>query len=201
MFPILRFALRVLTVLVLGFSMAAGLAAAVTVPSGSSQSQVVGGLDSPTGFAIAPDGRIFVCEQEGRLRVIKDGSIFSTPFFSVTVSPVGERELLGVAFDPAFASNVESGVAPGLAPIVRHGSRGPVPTCRSRSSVVDDRLWSRRPVVFSTARCLPYEQSRRGACETRNPGFQGTLVTNNSGLVAPKSSARPCEGRVSGQEN
>jgi glucose/arabinose dehydrogenase len=88
-----------------GISTVAGVASAVTVPSGFSQSQIGGSLDSPTAFAIAPDGRIFVCEQEGRLRVIKDGELLATPFLSVTVSSVGERGLLGVAFDPAFASN------------------------------------------------------------------------------------------------
>ena len=48
----------------------------------------------------APDGRLFVCEQGGRLRVIKNGVLLSTPFLTVTVNSVGERGLLGVAFDP-----------------------------------------------------------------------------------------------------
>jgi len=96
---------RLLTALLFGISTAAGVASAVTVPSGFSQSQIGGSLDSPTAFAIAQDGRIFVCEQEGRLRVIKNGQLLATPFLSVAVSSVGERGLLGVAFDPAFASN------------------------------------------------------------------------------------------------
>ena len=53
----------------------------------------------------APDGRLFVCEQGGRLRVIKNGALLSTPFLTVTVSSSGERGLLGVAFDPDFAVN------------------------------------------------------------------------------------------------
>ena len=53
----------------------------------------------------APDGRLFVCEQGGRLRVIKNGALLPTPFLTLTVSSSGERGLLGVAFDPAFASN------------------------------------------------------------------------------------------------
>jgi hypothetical protein len=53
-------------------------------------------------MAIAPDGRIFVCEQGGSLRVIKNGALLSTPFLTVPVSFLGERGLLGVAFDPAF---------------------------------------------------------------------------------------------------
>src|SRR5262249_23318066 len=50
-------------------------------------------------------GRIFVCEQGGTLRVIKNGTLLATPFLTVTVDSSGERGLLGVAFDPNFASN------------------------------------------------------------------------------------------------
>ena len=56
-------------------------------------------------MAFAPDGRLFVCEQGGKLRVIKDGSLLPTPFVTLTVDSAGERGLLGVAFDPAFATN------------------------------------------------------------------------------------------------
>ena len=52
----------------------------------------------------APDGRLFVCEQGGRLRVIENGVLLTTPFLTVTVSSAGERGLLGVAFDPNFAT-------------------------------------------------------------------------------------------------
>jgi glucose/arabinose dehydrogenase len=80
-------------------------AGAATVPSGFTETQVAGGLASPTAMQFAPDGRLFICEQAGRLRVVKDGSLLTTPFLTVTVSSVGERGLLGVAFDPAFTSN------------------------------------------------------------------------------------------------
>jgi glucose/arabinose dehydrogenase len=53
----------------------------------------------------APDGRLFVAEQGGRLRVIRNGVLLPTPFLTVTVSSVGERGLLGMAFDPNFATN------------------------------------------------------------------------------------------------
>lgn len=59
-----------------------------------------------TAMAFAPDGRLFVCQQNGSLRVIsKAGTLLTTPFLTVTVSSSGERGLLGVAFDPDFASN------------------------------------------------------------------------------------------------
>jgi glucose/arabinose dehydrogenase len=56
-------------------------------------------------MAIAPDGRIFVCQQGGALRVIKNGALLPQPFMTLTVDPAGERGLLGIAFDPNFASN------------------------------------------------------------------------------------------------
>jgi glucose/arabinose dehydrogenase len=56
-------------------------------------------------MALAPDGRIFVCQQGGALRVIKNGVLLATPFLTVTVDSSGERGLLGVAFDPNFVSN------------------------------------------------------------------------------------------------
>ena len=65
----------------------------------------VGGLTQPTAMAMAPDGRIFVAEQGGALRVVKNGALLATPFLTVPVVSNNERGLLGVTFDPAFASN------------------------------------------------------------------------------------------------
>lgn len=82
-----------------------GNAYAATVPPGFTDSLVASGLTNPTAMALAPDGRIFVCQQGGALRVIKNGVLLPTPFLTVTVDPSGERGLLGVAFDPNFVSN------------------------------------------------------------------------------------------------
>jgi glucose/arabinose dehydrogenase len=56
-------------------------------------------------MAFAPDGRLFVCQQNGQLRVIKAGALLTTPFLTVTVNSSGERGLLGITFDPDFATN------------------------------------------------------------------------------------------------
>jgi glucose/arabinose dehydrogenase len=55
----------------------------------------------------APDGsgRLFVAEQGGTLRVIAGGQLLGTPFLSLNVDSTGERGLLGVAFDPNFATD------------------------------------------------------------------------------------------------
>jgi glucose/arabinose dehydrogenase len=78
---------------------------AATVPAGFTETLMAGGLANPTAMALAPDGRLFVCEQAGRLRVVKDGVLLPTPFMTITVDGVGERGLLGVAFDPDFLTN------------------------------------------------------------------------------------------------
>ena len=83
----------------------AAVAGAAQLPAGFSETRLASGLASPTAMALAPDGRIFVCEQAGRLRVIKNGALLPAPFLTVTVSSTGERGLLGVAFDPDFATN------------------------------------------------------------------------------------------------
>jgi glucose/arabinose dehydrogenase len=82
------------------------VATAAGLPSGFTEAQFGSNLSgSPTAMAFAPDGRLFVCQQGGQLRVIKNGSLLSTPFVSLTVDSSGERGLLGIAFDPNFATN------------------------------------------------------------------------------------------------
>jgi glucose/arabinose dehydrogenase len=80
-------------------------AGAATLPSGFSETRVATGLLSPTAMAVAPDGRIFVAEKGGALRVVKNNALLSQPFLTVGVNTAGERGLLGVAFDPDYQSN------------------------------------------------------------------------------------------------
>lgn len=69
----------------------------------------VSGLNQPTAMAFAPnvDGntRLFVSEKPGSLRVVKNGTLLMTPFLSLSVNSSSERGLLGIAFDPSFATN------------------------------------------------------------------------------------------------
>jgi|GEM_PF-1331004 len=74
-------------------------------PASFSQVLITNGISSPTNFEFAPDGRIFVAQQNGQLRVIKNGTLLTKPFISLSVHSSGERGLLGIAFDPAFNSN------------------------------------------------------------------------------------------------
>src|SRR5262249_37375528 len=72
---------------------------------GFSESLVTSGLSLPTSMAFAPDGRIFVTEQGGTLRVFQNGVLLPTPFLSLNVDSQGERGLLGIALDPNFETN------------------------------------------------------------------------------------------------
>ncbi len=59
-------------------------------------------LTSPPG-----DPRLFVAEKGGRIRIIENGAVRSTPFLDVSsrVSTGSEQGLLGLAFDPDYATN------------------------------------------------------------------------------------------------
>ena len=68
--------------------------------------RVVGGLDAPLAVVNAGDGsgRLFVAEQGGRVRVVRDGTLAAEPFLDIAqrVSSGGERGLLGLAFHPRY---------------------------------------------------------------------------------------------------
>ncbi len=83
-----------------------------------------------TAFAQAPDGRFFVAEQAGTLRVVlADRTLLPTPFVSLVVDPnhAGtERGLLGVALHPNFSTTdpyVYLYYTTGVAPIHNRVSR------------------------------------------------------------------------------
>jgi glucose/arabinose dehydrogenase len=78
-----------------------------TLPAGFIETQFGSTLSPgrPTAMEFAPDGRLFVCLQTGQLLVIKNGILLANPFVTLTVDSFGERGLLGVTFDPSFASN------------------------------------------------------------------------------------------------
>ncbi|HZP81651.1 MAG TPA: PQQ-dependent sugar dehydrogenase [Chthonomonadaceae bacterium] len=74
------------------------------LPPGFVEEIVVSRLARPTAMAFAPDGRIFICEQQtGKVRVFHNGQL--TDFVTLNVSSNSERGVLGIAFDPRFALN------------------------------------------------------------------------------------------------
>jgi glucose/arabinose dehydrogenase len=78
-------------------------------PSGYSWQELVSGLDQPEGLMNAGDGsgRLFILEQGGLIRILKDGALLPTPFLDLTqkVDCCGEKGLLGLVFHPNYLQN------------------------------------------------------------------------------------------------
>ncbi|NIP78248.1 MAG: glucose dehydrogenase, partial [Gemmatimonadetes bacterium] len=93
------------------FLIACGASSSAPVPPGDPSialEAVASGLDAPVHLTAPPgDDRLFVVEQDGRIRVIRDGALAPTPFLDITdrVESGGERGLLGLAFHPDYAAN------------------------------------------------------------------------------------------------
>jgi putative heme-binding domain-containing protein len=82
-----------------------GLVGPVRLPPGFACDRIASGITGATAMATAPDGRVFVCEQTGRLRVLKDGALLPAPFVALDVDSTWERGLIGVTLDLDFARN------------------------------------------------------------------------------------------------
>lgn len=69
---------------------------------------VATGLEVPWAFAIAPDGRLFITERRGRVRILNSAN--GTAELALTIGDVlaneaDEAGLMGLALDPEFATN------------------------------------------------------------------------------------------------
>jgi glucose/arabinose dehydrogenase len=91
----------------------AALAAAAQAAIVPGDLELVQWPDAGTTFAApiairAPDdgsGRVFVIERCDDIRIVRNGALLATPFLSIDASCGGEQGILGLAFDPQFASN------------------------------------------------------------------------------------------------
>jgi glucose/arabinose dehydrogenase len=76
-----------------------------TLPKGFTAAPITRGLIEPTSLAIAPDGRLFVAQETGQIRVIQDGHLLPTPAITISTDSVIERGVVGMAFDPQFGTD------------------------------------------------------------------------------------------------
>jgi len=93
---------------------------------------VARGLEIPWALAFAPDGRLFVTERPGRVRILQNGTLLAEP--ALTISDVftgGESGVLGLALHPSFGANrlvylvyTASGAAGPTARLVRYREVG-----------------------------------------------------------------------------
>ena len=90
-----------------GFLLVVSIAAAQPVLPAGFDDAPVAAVPAPTAIAFTPDGRLLIASQTGTLQLYENGALRSTPALDLrtVVCTDSERGLLGVAVDPAFASN------------------------------------------------------------------------------------------------
>lgn len=109
----MRFSHPVLAILGLSLSTVAGASGCSSEGSlpqgrGARLQPITSGLSGPL-YLTAPPGdlsRLFIVEQIGRIRIVKDGTLLAAPFLDISaqVLAAGEQGLLGLAFEPDYAS-------------------------------------------------------------------------------------------------
>lgn len=80
--------------------------AAAALPEGFKAETIAGGLDL-VAVKVAPDGRVFVTEKKGVIRVVKGDKLLPASFANISAKTDATREkgLLGLALDPDFTAN------------------------------------------------------------------------------------------------
>ncbi|MEO8329742.1 MAG: PQQ-dependent sugar dehydrogenase, partial [Candidatus Nanopelagicales bacterium] len=82
-------------------------AAGVSVADGYSLTRMQTGINRPHALRFAPDGRLFLLEQTGRVRIVKQGSMSTALTIDPAdiVEPGGSAGLLSIAFPPTFKTD------------------------------------------------------------------------------------------------
>ena len=81
---------------------------ASTMAPGFVEETMSTGMNAPTAMAMSPDGRTFVAEKDGRVRVVTaGGQLLAAPLLDLRnrVNSYSDRGLLGIATDRDFATN------------------------------------------------------------------------------------------------
>ncbi|MCZ6793008.1 MAG: PQQ-dependent sugar dehydrogenase, partial [Planctomycetota bacterium] len=80
----------------------AGVIGPIRLRPGFEVETVATGLTGCAALETTTDGRVFICEQKGALRVVRDGRLLERPFVVVPVDDTWERGLIGVTVPPGF---------------------------------------------------------------------------------------------------
>ena len=183
-------ALVVAVTLLLGLlfgAVTAERAAAATLPPGFQESVVFTGLTNPTAVRFSPDGRVFVAEKSGIIKVfdsLTDTTPSCTPTCARRCTAYNDRGLLGLALDPSFptvqdiyVSYAHDAAIGGTAPVWGQPDADadgcPTPPGPNLDGCVISgrlsRLSSRRRLEHgrTTRRCWPTRHGRTGALASR----------------------------------
>ncbi len=116
--------------------------------------RLVDGLQFPTDAVFAPDGRLFIAERAGRIRIVQDGQLRSAPALEIDdIAPGGG--LLSIALDPGFAESRQV-----FTLSTGTGSRGPVFRLTRYRELRG--LLAQRAVLLETPAAVPSAAMRFG---------------------------------------
>lgn len=90
---------------VFGLCGVSALGAAESTQPGFTVEVFATGLEGPVALAFAPDGRLFVGERSGRIRIVDRGRVLTDSFADIQVHDFFESGLLGLAVSPNFAND------------------------------------------------------------------------------------------------
>jgi glucose/arabinose dehydrogenase len=63
------------------------------------------GLQAPRAVDVSKDGRIFITEKNGSIRIVENGTLLEEPVGDIRVENIGDAGLLGLALHPNFTQN------------------------------------------------------------------------------------------------
>ena len=99
-------ALGTLALLILATAEIYAFQTAPVAPPGCELTLLDTSLNLPVALAFAPDGRLFIGQQGGVIRVFKDGAMNADPYATVTpIYTSTEAGLVGLCLDPDFEAN------------------------------------------------------------------------------------------------
>jgi glucose/arabinose dehydrogenase len=104
----LRFLITIIIIVITLASWPGSSALAADLPPGFQESIAFSGLDTPTVVRFSPDGRVFVAEKRGVIKVFDSLNDPTPDVFAdlnVNVYNFWDRGLLGMALDPNFPTN------------------------------------------------------------------------------------------------
>ena len=149
---------------------------------------VVGGLTIPWDLAFTPDGTMLFTERPGRLRArLGDGTVRLLADISGSLNTDGERGLLGMAIDPAFASNRN------------------IYTCQSNRSPAEVRLvkWTVAEDYSSATRVadplvggIPSTSTLHNGCRPRFAADRQLYVGTGDSVQGPMPQSNGLGGKV-----